>query len=155
MSTETINVRTVGITLSERREIMNNHTPGPWEVCGHKHMNNDLWLTVLNGAWDITHNKEPHVIASSKYSAMKPEENRANAYLIAASPELLEACIKAYEALDAILDFRDQGLKVQGWHLNGDAEPFDNFINENMQGNEIELLYKAIQKAMGKTHEKG
>lgn len=77
-----------------------------------------------------------------------------NARLMSAAPELLEACIKAYEALDSILAFKERGLMVQGLNISGGLEPFDNFINENMEGNELELLYKAIQKARGGIHEK-
>jgi hypothetical protein len=63
----------------------------------------------------------------------------------------LEACQKAYATLEAITEFCGQNLEVHGWHLNGDSEPFDNFIEENMDGNELELLFKAIQKAKGET----
>jgi hypothetical protein len=73
----------------------------------------------------------------------------ADRYLISAAPEMFEACKKAYEALEAINGFCGQNLQVHGWHLNGDPEEFDNFINENLDGNEMELLYKAILKAKG------
>jgi hypothetical protein len=156
MNTVITHVLNVDITLNLRRERMSNHTAGPWFIqLPPLRSNPDLHIFAEYS--EEEQEKYPgssgQFIASVRRYDVHTQE--ANARLIAASPDLLEACIKAYEALDAILDFREQGLKVQGWHLNGDAEPFDKFINENMQGNEIELLYKAIQKAKGKTHEKG
>ena len=69
------------------------HTPGPWNVHHHAHLQNEQWLSVLHGAWDITHNyaDRPEVVADAKYSAMTDEENLANAHLIAAAPDMLEA----------------------------------------------------------------
>ena len=74
------------------------HTPGPWKVAHHSHINKEQWLSILNGAWDITSNgaSAPAVVACSKYSAMTDKENLANAHLIAAAPELL-AVLKDYE----------------------------------------------------------
>jgi hypothetical protein len=111
------------------------HTVGPWQVVKPPgNTTPDLFIFGLKKEW----------IASVRRYDVHTQE--ANARLISAAPELLEACIKAYEAIDAILDFQERGLMVHGWHLNGDSEPFDNFIDENMVGNELELLYKAIQK---------
>lgn len=69
-------------------------TKGPWKVLKHEHIHGDLWLSVINGAWDITSNgaAEPGVIADARYSAMSDEENLANAHLIAAAPELYWVC---------------------------------------------------------------
>lgn len=68
---------------------MSKHTPGPWKAVQH----GEDWWSVLKGAWDISQNgaSEPGVVACAKYSAMTPEENEANARLIAAAPEMLEA----------------------------------------------------------------
>jgi hypothetical protein len=81
-----------------------NHTPGPWKVHKHPHIRNELWLSVLHGAWDITHNSaaDPGVIADAKYSAMSDEENLANAHLIAAAPDLLEALKNMCDLMDRI-----------------------------------------------------
>jgi len=72
-------------------------TPAPWRVHKQEHARNELWLTVLNGSIDVTHNKS---IATNRYSALSDEENLANAHLIAASPDLysaLEAIIKQWD----------------------------------------------------------
>ena len=76
------------------------HTPGPWRVHRHPHINNELWLSVLSGAWDITHNyaSRPGVVADARYSAMSDAENEANARLIAAAPDLLAAALTAFDA---------------------------------------------------------
>lgn len=71
---------------------MNEHTPGPWVAVEHEG-ENGYWWQVLQGAWDVSHNgaSDPGVVADARYSAMTPAENEANARLIAAAPELLEA----------------------------------------------------------------
>lgn len=80
---------------------MTKFTPGPWKVHRHSHADGELWLSVVNGAWDITHNSaaQPGVIADAAYSAMPDAENEANAVLIAAAPELFEALKNAVHAL--------------------------------------------------------
>lgn len=95
------------------------HTPGPWKVIRHSHINKEQWLSILNGAWDITHNggSNPAIVACSKYSAMTPEENIANACLIAAAPDLLEACKEAAETLEACLSEEDDP-KYKGFNLD-------------------------------------
>lgn len=76
---------------------MSKHTPLPWKVHSHSHINKEQWLTILNGAFDITHNGagNPAVIACSKYSAMSNEENLANAEFI------VRACNSYYDMLEA------------------------------------------------------
>lgn len=80
------------------------HTPGPWRVHKNSHISGEQWLTVLRGAWDITHNSaaKPDAIADAQHSSMSDAENLANARLIAAAPELLEALKTAQGWLDAI-----------------------------------------------------
>lgn len=126
------------------------YTPGPWFIeLPPLRSYTDLYIYAK-----YTEKEQPKYPGSigkfiatvRKYDA---NEQEPNARLITAAPELLEACIKAYEALDAITDFCGRGLEVHGWHMNGASEAFDNFIKENMDGNELELLYKAIQKAKG------
>lgn len=70
------------------------HTKGPWKVNRHTHIRGELWLSILGGAWDITHNgaSRPGVIADAKYSAMSDAENEANARRIV-------ACVNACEGL--------------------------------------------------------
>jgi hypothetical protein len=58
------------------------HTPGPWVAIEHKAVSNNDYIQILAGSWDIAHNR---------FSARDWEEERANARLIAASPDLLEA----------------------------------------------------------------
>ena len=55
---------------------MSGHTPGPWMKKGTQIRKGDLYL------------------ASSRQSGLPPEEAASNARLIAAAPELLEACVQ-------------------------------------------------------------
>ena len=77
------------------------HTKGPWKVHYHSHINKEQWLSILHGAWDITHNgaSNPAVIACSKYSAMGDEENLANARLIAKAPEMYDHLLYIEEVI--------------------------------------------------------
>lgn len=92
---------------------MSKHTPGPWEVNGVQEHNpcptvcavhkpewdyrDKYWLCVMQ---DHTREKEA-VIA-----------NYANARLIAAAPDLLEACKAAFKAIDEQQDYHYVGLNV-------------------------------------------
>jgi hypothetical protein len=76
---------------------MNNlkHTPGSWHVDGHN-------LTAVISKINEHHYKH---ICTCDYGYSHPEEhfelNKANAKLIAAAPELLEACQLMLKAIDA------------------------------------------------------
>lgn len=132
-----------------------NHSPGPWFIRVPPHSSSDLHVYAKYTEKE----KIKYPGSSGRFLAnvrrYDVHTQEANARLISAAPELLEACIKAYEAIDSILDFKERGLMVQGLNIHGSLEPFDNFINENMEGNELELLYKSIQKVKGEIHEKG
>ena len=124
-----------------------NHTPGPWKL--GKHFSEIITENEVEFERHPLSNDEEsfrhyggHLVAESVF-------RKENAQLISAAPDLLEACQKAYATLEAITSFCGQNLQVIGWHLNGEAESFDNFIEENVDGNELELLYKAISKAKG------
>ena len=68
---------------------MSKHTPGPWEA-------NGVIVTAGRESFRALFDCKP---ISMTLSA---EECEANAQLIAAAPELLEACIKAHDALLAL-----------------------------------------------------
>ena len=64
------------------------HTPGPWELVGNK-----LGDTILS--------LNPGYITLYKYRQMT-EEQKANAKLIAAAPDLLAACRKALDYIHSL-----------------------------------------------------
>lgn len=79
---------------------MSKHTPGPWEVerwnCPmemtgrfHRVLNHERFPTAFIPAWS---EPGPGEVDGSA-------EARSNARMIAAAPELLEACVNAREAL--------------------------------------------------------
>lgn len=124
---------------------MSKHTPGPWEVYHDKYY--DVWSVegggdVVADLWRLdeeTHNRHPHF----------EDDCEANARLISALPDLLEACERAEKLISAILSFYGQGLEVINWHLNGEPELLDNFIDDNSDGTELESIRAAIAKAKG------
>lgn len=64
------------------------HTPGPWEIDGHN------LTAVIHNEGSVTWPQWKHV-CNCDYGYADPEkhfeENKANAHLIAAAPEMLEA----------------------------------------------------------------
>lgn len=65
-----------------------SHTPGPWEVVRHSHVDGDLWLSVNQHA-DAQGMKA--WIAEIKYLTTEEERQWANARLISAAPDMLAA----------------------------------------------------------------
>ena len=90
-------------------------------------------------------------IGTLPYSPIKGygmDESLSNATLIAAAPELLEALQTVTRQYNDLLDsLYGKNIGVVGWHLNGDHEPFDTFIDDNDEGG-LELAEKAINKAL-------
>jgi hypothetical protein len=80
------------------------YTKGKWEVQKLNHAEGELWLQIGVGGWgpicDIIGEKPspPHTpmkwqgIADFKFLVTPEKEQEANARLIAAAPDLLEAC---------------------------------------------------------------
>jgi hypothetical protein len=82
-----------------------------------------------------------------KYDPL-PKEGLKNAKLIAAAPELLEALQNVTNQFKDLLNsLYGQNINVVGWHLNGEHETFDSFIDDNNDGG-LELAEKAINKAL-------
>ena len=73
---------------------MSKHTPGPWLIEAQNshtgaiatvHNTTDVWVEIWSENWIVT--------------GMGPEEQSANARLIAAAPDLLEALQRAVDLL--------------------------------------------------------
>ncbi len=68
-----------------------SHTPGPWKVSNHSGADNEIdieqesagWFLRLSPGYEFTAFDDPELVE---------KEFKANARLIAAAPELLEAC---------------------------------------------------------------
>ena len=76
-------------------------------------------------------------------------KRKNKARLIAAAPDLLKACELAHRFIEAIMEFHGEGLEVSGWHKNGVTESWDNFFDDNMDGDEQTTIEAAIAKAKG------
>jgi len=63
------------------------HTPGPWKLDETGHMIESEFPVNLNGEYEHICDFRPN---------LKGEYHQANARLIAAAPELLEACLAVY-----------------------------------------------------------
>jgi hypothetical protein len=95
------------------------HTEGKWTVHHHSHIDKEQWLSILHGAFDITHNgaSHPAIVACSKYSAMTDEENLANAERIceiinAAEGMSNEEAVKALENYEEIKKLLSEMIKI-------------------------------------------
>lgn len=69
------------------------HTPGPWNWHEYDGAGSP-YILVKNGSWDIAHNR---------HSAVDLETERANARLIAAAPDMLEALRKCRAVLECMI----------------------------------------------------
>ena len=81
---------------------MTKHTPGPWET--REHSDGSHWFV------DYQQGGEGYTLVD--------ELSEGDARLIAAAPELLEAC---YQALAAMRDLAEQAGDVPEWNTGGDA----------------------------------
>ena len=73
---------------------MNEHTPGPWEA------------ENTNSGIMIKSTRKPGYLAAARWFTQSSKEIWANAYLIAAAPDLLGACEAALE----IIGVYDEGV---------------------------------------------
>jgi hypothetical protein len=71
---------------------VDKHTPGPWEA-EQAHERQDLWWDI-EGAMPkgLTPGRYNIADTMNRHHCVSPDEDRANARLIAAAPELLAAC---------------------------------------------------------------
>lgn len=104
------------------------YTPGPWTY-------------KKNGAGYTIENEKRYVAYTATYGSVKVKENwdKANARLIATSPELLEACQSAISLLDL---YREDKLVTD--------ETIENVNGQNLI-QVIEELRQAISKAISKS----
>lgn len=79
------------------------HTPGPWE--NHKWNSEEHQISAKGGTI---------ALVSHDHSLVPEDEADANARLIAAAPDLLEACHNAIEAYH-ILAITDISLRLPGF----------------------------------------
>lgn len=80
---------------------MSKHTPGPWEITVNNYDHYGIHQAGMNGMAIIWINKQ------------HSEMDDANARLIAAAPELLEALRQAADELDAIMNQKGHTAKTR------------------------------------------
>ena len=81
------------------------HTPGPWEA-EYSDYGEEIWYGGEGaGVWSIKGPKECYLAGMGDESADEQERAAANARLIAAAPDLLEACER----------LRDHGSIADEW----------------------------------------
>lgn len=80
------------------------HTPGPWKITEHSNVirgNCSRLLINITGPY------------MAPIAQLKGADNRANARLVAAAPELFDALVEALNLLNATTDAKDeQGREV-------------------------------------------
>jgi len=113
---------------------MSGHTPGPWSIekC------EPYTTPLLKGFAVYGKDGEDDCGVATVVGPRSPEVQEdllADARLIAAAPDLLEA-------LKGMIAIVDDSHGVSGYHLNGDVAEWDEF-------EEIEAAAEAIKKAEG------
>lgn len=121
------------------------HTPGPWlrDDCSGL----DCDVRAASGrkvalCWGLASNN------ATNYRADYRAECDANAHLIAAAPELLEALSKLLNEVDGLIG---ESAGVVGLHLNGDIAPWSD-LEEGGRFERLSSMSKAraaIAKATG------
>jgi len=61
--------------------------------------------------------------------------------------ELLGALEKMTAFAEAMQEFYGIGLEVAAWHENGQTEPLDNFIDDNLDADDVDAARAAIRRA--------
>lgn len=75
---------------------MNKHTPGPWRLHRHHKPISNQWIFQV-----VTDEEYGEIVAGTCTNPQRPEEVReANAHLISAAPDLLEALSEVVEWLE-------------------------------------------------------
>lgn len=108
------------------------HTPGPWIIDPKSHWDKEIGIEQKADGWK-------RFRCEVDYDDCDPETAEANARLIAAAPELLEALIK----LDQALDFSEPGSDDKPWEMEDWS-----FLNEA-----FELARAALHKAQDSRNE--
>jgi len=113
---------------------MVEHTPGPWRIICH-HLGKAEWITIsLKNPGEV----DDKLIAELPNASMHEGINAANAHLIAAAPDLLEAAEEVIQA-----------WRVEGIDSNGFAD-YQVYLNLRTGFLNLEA---AIAAAKGETPE--
>lgn len=111
------------------------HTPGPWKYSITHPMSGDVWFVITDNdgrgpIMEIGGDEQNGQIAVAKYLITDPKEIEANARLIAAAPELLEACKQTqYKLIDFIHEIIENDMIVPLW-VNNLKDEIDSVIKK-------------------------
>lgn len=124
------------------------HTPGPWVVCIQDDDDKAFEIfsesQLVNGR--ISAEKWDDALARA---GLNHKEFEANARLIAAAPELLEALNAALATIDDYLDYEHNGDPwVEDARAMGEMD-----INDYKRDGRLEKARAAIAKATGQPHD--
>lgn len=105
------------------------HTPGPWKVAENLFGNTVSYEVYANV--ETKSGKGGY----TRICQITPRDQKANAHLIAAAPDMLEA-------LESMLSIISESNGISGWHLNGNIATWGEF-------QVVIDIEEAIKKARG------
>lgn len=117
---------------------MSKHTKGPW--IAEFTVPEEGW----NGFYILTKDERLYIADAAGYQDMP--ERAANARLIAAAPDLLEACENALTCIEAMADRIDEDCGARGCMC---TMPGNIPHSQTYRDGEIAMLRAAIAKARG------
>jgi 2-oxo-4-hydroxy-4-carboxy--5-ureidoimidazoline (OHCU) decarboxylase len=90
---------------------MSKHTPGPWKA-QPREFPEGQWF--LEGQWEVVSTRKAERLIAEAAPHIDSDSEEANARLIAAAPELLEALISATRCLAWHVEEQGRGVAMDG-----------------------------------------
>lgn len=102
------------------------HTPGPWKVlpcpvnAGRHPLHDQRWVATADAVVEFGHDPRSWGLESGSLICEMRDGHLGNAPLIAAAPELLEACIHALAKLECAAEKAEPGSQMAHWFAGED-----------------------------------
>lgn len=101
------------------------HTPGPWKETGNWYLTTSSGTNITCTAISAINQRKVAAVISDTGEIDNWDEMRVNAKLIAAAPELLEACEDLVDLVEALIRYPYPESVAKAVHPVKEAETFE------------------------------